>query len=555
MAASNPPEITLELTGGSLTIRTAEAIYRIMVTGGGGGQTAALPAEPAAPALPQSPPPAPEPVPSPDDDWDDLDLPAPPEQPPEVEKAEGAPDDEEYYRELSHEMYREVGRLARRLSMSIRDVKVDKVDGIDLESAGQQLEQAKDQLESVVKMTEQATMKIMDLGEDIQNAINKARGIMEQMTTSEAAEDSEGDGSAAAQVQEELSQALAQLKEYLDKLGQEPLAPLVEKAQALREELAQAGGGEAPAPEPEPEPEPEPSGPYYQFSLDLVFQTTYEMCTNETVKKHVKAMWDVAAKTFDQKLIERELNKLVTDPPDEDNFLNLDLKGVLKALFQATKEDRFKQVLKKMAGTVDQIFLEPSLPLEAVPGKPPAPEKKAAPAPPPAPAGPSPETLAKLEELVSQLQEKAQELTPPPLPDLEELLQKLVESVTPQAGGGVSPELVEQLGEVMSVIFTSVNSIIEALSFQDLSGQTIYRIVKLLTDFQVQLLAMLVSFGTKLKTKEEKKEIDVEESEKMAQEEVDKALASIGLAEDEGEAEPSKLDQDSINSLLESMGF
>ncbi len=66
---------------------------------------------------------------------------------------------------------------------------------------------------------------------------------------------------------------------------------------------------------------------------------------------------------------------------------------------------------------------------------------------------------------------------------------------------------------------------------------------------------MLVSFGTKLKTKEEKKEIDVEESEKMAQEEVDKALAAIGLAEEEGEAEPSKLDQDSINSLLESMGF
>ncbi len=464
MAASNPPEITLELTGGSLTIRTAEAIYRILVSGGGGGQAPALPAEAAAPALPQSAPPAPEPAPSSvEDDWDDLELPEPPEEPPPVEKAEGAPEDEEYYRELSHEMYREVGRLARRLSMSIRDVKVDKVDGIDLESAGQQLEQAKDQLESVVKMTEQATMKIMDLGEDIQNAINKARGIMEQMNTAEETPAPEGDDLAAAQVQEELSQALAQLKQYLEKLGQEPLAPLLEQAKALQAELAQAGDQ---APPPEPEPEAEASGPYYQFSLDLVFQTTYEMCTNETVKKHVKAMWDVAAKSFDQKLIERELNKLVTEPPDEDNFLNLDLKGVLKALFQATKEDRFKQVLKKMAGTVDQIFLEPSLPLEAVPGQAPAPAQKAA--PPPAPAGPSPETLAKLEDLVNQLQEKARELAPPQVPDLEEMLQKLLESVTPRAAGGVSPELVEQLGEVMSVIFTSFNSIIEALSFQDL---------------------------------------------------------------------------------------
>ncbi len=551
MAASNPPEITLELTGGSLTIRTAEAIYRIVVSAGGGGQAPALAAEPAAPALPQTPASTPQAAAAGDDDWDDLELPEPPDHLPPVEKAEGAPEDEEYYRELSHEMYREVGRLARRLSMSIRDVKVDKVDGIDLESAGQQLEQAKDQLESVVKMTEQATMKIMDLGEDIQKAINKARGIMEQMNTAEETPAPEGEDSAAAQVREELSQALAQLKEYLEKLGQEPLAPLVEQAKALQEELAQAGADQSPP--SQPEPEPEDSGPYYQFSLDLVFQTTYEMCTNDTVKKHVKAMWDLAAKSFDQKLIERELNKLVTDPPDEDNFLNLDLKGVLKALFQATKEDRFKQVLKKMAGTVEQIFLEPTLPLEAVPGKAPAPAKKAA--PPPAPAGPSPETLAQLEGLVNQLQETARELAPPQVPDLEELLQKLLESLPARAGGGVSPELVEQLGEVMSVIFTSVNSIIEALSFQDLSGQTIYRIVKLLTDFQVQLLAMLVSFGTKLKTKEEKKEIDVEESEKMAQEEVDKALAAIGLDEEEGEAEPSKLDQDSINSLLESMGF
>lgn len=107
----------------------------------------------------------------------------------------------------------------------------------------------------------------------------------------------------------------------------------------------------------------------------------------------------------------------------------------------------------------------------------------------------------------------------------------------------------------MTIITSSANGIIEALSFQDLSGQTIYRIVKLLTDFQVQLLAMVVSFGSKLKTKEDKKEIDAEESEKMAQEEVDKALAQIGATEEAEDEAGGKLDQNSVNGLLESMGF
>ena len=79
-------------------------------------------------------------------------------------------------------MLREVGRLARRLSMSIRDVKIDKIPTVDLQSAGEQLELAKDQLEDVVKMQESATNKIIDLGEEIQRAINKSRGIMEKIS-------------------------------------------------------------------------------------------------------------------------------------------------------------------------------------------------------------------------------------------------------------------------------------------------------------------------------------------------------------------------------------
>ncbi len=551
MAGSQPPEINLELSGGSLTIRTAEAIYHITATGGG---APALPPsqEPPRQALPQpeAAPPAPPSEPELDDDWPEVDLPEA-----EAEPAAEAPDDEEYYKELSHDMYREVGRLARRLSMSIRDVKVDKVDAMDLESAGEQLEQAKDQLESVVKMTEQATLQIMDQGESIQAAIDQARGIMQQINTVSAEEggEAEGDGGEARQ---RLAEALEAVSNYLAGLGDNPLAELAAQAEELASALADQPAAEA-APEPAPEPA-QPAGPHYQFPLELVFQTVYELCTNETVKKHIKAMWDASEKTFDADQIEKGLNELVSGEPDEDNFLNLDLKGVLKVLFNATGQDRFKQVIKKMASTADQIFLEQTLPLEAMPGQAPAAEPAAEPAPAPAPAGPDPELAAKAKELAEAIKAKSAELSPPQLPGE---LSQLLEEVLAAAGGAANtlqPELAQQLDQAMGVIFSSVNSIIEALSFQDLSGQAIYRIVRLLTDFQVQLLAMVVSFGSKLKVKAEKKDVTPDQSEKLAQEEVDKALESLGVrgeGEGEEEAEEAKLDQDSVNSLLESMGF
>ena len=116
-------------------------------------------------------------------------------------------------------------------------------------------------------------------------------------------------------------------------------------------------------------------------------------------------------------------------------------------------------------------------------------------------------------------------------------------------------ELCTELEENMGTVVNSVNSIIEALSFQDLSGQTIYRIVRLITDSQVQLLAIVVSFGSKIKSKEQTKEITSDQSEKVAQEEVDKVMSSLGVREEGEEEEPTKLDQDAVNNLLESMGF
>lgn len=541
--AAKTPEITLELSGGSLTIKTAEAIYRIVVTAGAGGL--AMPAPSATPALPSQAPPQALPA-GDDDDWGEPELPAA-----SAPAGEADGHDAEYYRDLSHDMYREVGRLARRLSMSIRDVKIEKMEDFDLSSAGQRLEQAKDQLEHVVKMTEQATLRIMDLGEEIQNAIDKARGIMDRMIV-KPAEAGPAGGQDLEAVRQELTQALATLQEYLAGLETAPLEPLVQRAQGLLEELAQAPPP-AQEEEPPPAPAPVPAGPRFLFPLEVVFQTIYELCTNETVKKHLKAMWDGSAQAFDQAKVEASLNELAPEEPDQDNFLNLDLKGVLKALYQATSQERFQQVLKKMGSTADQIFLEQTLPLEAMPAPAAAAPAKAA-----APAGPSPQLLASLQELVDDLRRESSRLTPPALPaQLDELWRKVEQALLAHSNCNVvEPRVLKELEETMGIIFSSASNIIEALSFQDLSGQAIYRIVRLLTDFQVQLLAMVVSFGSKLKVRETKAAVTTDESERMAQEEVDKVLSSLGVSEAETAGQDgAKLDQDAVNSMLQSMGF
>jgi len=66
---------------------------------------------------------------------------------------------------------------------------------------------------------------------------------------------------------------------------------------------------------------------------------------------------------------------------------------------------------------------------------------------------------------------------------------------------------------------------------------------------------MVVSFGSKLKSKAQAKEITSDQSEKLAQQEVDKVMGSLGVREKGEEEEPSKLNQDAVNNLLDSLGF
>lgn len=72
------------------------------------------------------------------------------------------------YKEISEEMFKDIGRLARDLSISIKDLPSGYQKEVDFEKAGLDLESAKSMLEEVVNMTETATMTIMDISEDMQ---------------------------------------------------------------------------------------------------------------------------------------------------------------------------------------------------------------------------------------------------------------------------------------------------------------------------------------------------------------------------------------------------
>ena len=86
------------------------------------------------------------------------------------------------YREISEEMFKDIGRLARDLSISIKHLPSYQKE-VDFEKAGLDLESAKGMLEEVVKMTETATMTIMDISEDMQGQCAIIRQTLEDVRT------------------------------------------------------------------------------------------------------------------------------------------------------------------------------------------------------------------------------------------------------------------------------------------------------------------------------------------------------------------------------------
>ncbi|MDA3786392.1 MAG: protein phosphatase CheZ [Deltaproteobacteria bacterium] len=499
------PEIFLEIGAGYFRIPTAEVNYNITMIGESSPATTGRPS-----------------------------LPAGEHQALAAAGAEGSSGDD-YYQLVSEDLYHDIGQLAKSLSSTIMEIPAEdrRQQRVTLDEDGENLESAKTQLKDIVAMTERAAMEIMDNVEKVQGGTGAVQTLLSQLKNhpafglnSMAENDAAGEESPLAS---EVEVVTADINRALDLLaaikeGGQPVAPATPSGTAEKKQR-------------------------YLFDLDIIFQTLYELCTNETVKEHISGAREKAGEIFDLPLFQDALSaKLAGQEADEDNYFNVPMSDVFQSLFAACSDKSIKNLLKKMDSGQATIFLDQTIPLEAP-------------------------DLEEVEDLSSEVTEETESAaaTDPRLDEVIASLQKSQETLSglpklasqgaAAAAAGSAMTLADQRDifakiesafGVSTSITADVSKITEALSFQDLSGQQIMKILKMLSDFQVQLLAIVVSFGSQLKMKKNQADITIEESKSLAQHDVDKYLSSISA---EGKEDDGMLDQSTVNEMLEEFGF
>lgn len=464
---------------------------------------------------------------------------------PETKKpvaAEAVPDS--FYKEISEEMFNEIGKMARELSLSIKTPLDDDMKNVDITQAGLDLESAKGKLQDIVKMTEKATMDIMDISENIQEGCDEIKKNLAEIQGLDFVgklKKADRDAGQGADIYDLSSPLISGVIEREEKLREKILTlPLPNKASGSETEKT---------PETAPPAEPEKKKvKVYQFDIDVVFQTLYELCTNEQVKTHIKAMRTERNEAFVIDNILKAFSEAAPGVDVEDNFFNFSLPDILKILFQHSNVDKYKKVLKKMHQSAASIFLDQTLPIEGRVTEQEVVVKSSAESE--GDAGASGDDRQQLVRLMDQNVEA-----------LKELQDKLKNS---SATGPLNEDdlnvkqedhqkliaAIEATDSQIKNIITNISRILESLSFQDLSGQQIKKILSVLSSVQVQLLSMLVTFGVKLKKKEAYAGLEEGAADDLA-----RMKEQISEEWDEGEEGEGPLNQDAVDNLLAELGF
>jgi chemotaxis regulatin CheY-phosphate phosphatase CheZ len=361
-------------------------------------------------------------------------------------------------------------------------------------------------------MTEQATMNIMDLVEQIREDCQTVQTkllFLQKAQPSEDLEDAAAEPVTDSGEQDLWDQVLSQAEE-MDHL---------------------CGSLES--------PEVPSSGGVPVFALADILQILLEFCTNEKVKQHLKAVQAKQDAIFRTTEAEQALSLLAAGAPVEDGFHQLPVEPLLNLLKSHCEDERVKDLFTKMASSADKLFPVPALPLEAQ-----GMEEE---------FGDEPGDTQGNSE-VGTFWEK-----------LHQNLKLLAEHRQTGAGAG-SPAASQQMGaagvqEVLDTvdrITQSLSRIVEALSFQDLSGQRLLKILKIIRQLQVQVLTLLVAAGRQLEMNQDDQSHPKQESD-LARKELDRLLQEVSPPADQELAAPSEeqqpLDQNAVNDLLTSMGF
>jgi chemotaxis regulatin CheY-phosphate phosphatase CheZ len=444
---------------------------------------------------------------------------------PSTEERRRLLDDLDYYRQTSMDIYNELGQLAKGLNISLQDLTVAEVLSCKIDSPGEQLDQARLQINKILEMTEKATLNIMDLVEEIRQDCSGVRQNL--LSLAPLAEDWDAGAPAAAKPDAHWGDAV---KSFLAQV------------MAQGQELDRRFHSPAPATPAGPAPPPPPVETGLHFPLAEILQIVLEFCGNEALKQHLKAVIAKQKEIFRLEEAEAAFTRLGAGQPEEDGFSQFPVEEVLKILQSTCDDNRFKDLFAKMLASAGKLFPMPVLPLEGHPV-----EAAPAPAAPAAPAEPQgPGFLPMWEDFFQKLQQLAVQVETAPV-------------VPPPAAAAVDGDKIKESIGLLDHVNSCLTRILEALTFQDLSGQKLLQLLKLLRQLQYQILTMVVAAGTKLKIKSEQKGVTLEESGMLAQDEIDRMLQTIApvsaveVPEDHDAGQV--LDQDAVNALLTNMGF
>ncbi len=416
-----------------------------------------------------------------------------------------------YYRQASQEIYEGLGRLAKEINLSIQDLSLAEIIQSGLTSPGERLDQVRNQVADVLEMTEKATLSILNLVEHIQEDCLKVQGHLLHLANGNGKPMETGEKAVDSAEHQETRALWSSLLTQGEAFGRQ-----------IREHFQDIpSSAETPS----------------RVHLADVLQILLEFCGTEAVKPHLKSVQAQHETLFQVQEAERALTQLAGELPQEDGFYQFPVDKVLEILKETCIDERMKELFTKLLASAEKIFPISTLPLEGQPIETPSEAK------------PQPEVITLWQEFFENFQRVAS--NPPNDPSC------------PDASGAEESlrEAAREALASMEHIHDSLSRITEALAFQDLSGQRLLKVLKILRQLQVQVLTLLVAAGNKLKVRIEGEEITFTESEMSAQAELDRMLhtftktsedpASLAQAVDE----QRPLDQEAINELLTGMGF
>ncbi len=417
----------------------------------------------------------------------------------------------DYFRQVSQEIYEGLGKLAKNINLSIQDLSLAEIIQTAMSSPGERLDQARNQVTDVLQMTEQATLNIMDLVEQIREDCQTVQAKLMELAESPSAEEPED---RPADVPDEAN-------------DQGLWNQILSQAEDLDHLLRSAHSEEA-----------SPIAGVPRFSLADILQLLLEFCSNEKVKQHLKAVQAKQDAIFRGTEAERALSLLAAGAPQVDGSYQLPVEPILDLLKDHCEDERVQELLTKMSSSAGKLFPVEALPLEAQ-----GVEEEFADEPTETQGNPE------VESCWAELQQTLKLLT--------ESRQSTGESSSVAPGKNHTPAQVQEVLGTVDRITGSLSRIIEALSFQDLSGQRLLKILNIIRQLQIQVLTLLVAAGHKLQMKLDDQTLPLKDSD-LAREELDRLLNVFASSSDQdavASIEEQPLDQSAVNELLTNMGF